>query len=144
MSRLASRALVALIVAGGALAPRPAAAVFASPVNGGCYMTSPGQCRIHIDPVTINVASGQKLQSVQVRVNGNTIYDYRTDLSNPPPLGGGTTFTFSPVGLDFAALCGKAYEIHVVAKDTGDANGLAVGGTSAVTCPERKAIRVPN
>lgn len=141
MSRVSSSAILVLIAGlGTALAPRPAQAVFASPVNGGCYITAPGQCRIHIDPVTISIGSGKRLELIVVQLNGKTIYDYRTDVSNPPP-NVGSTYTFSPVGLDFGALCGKRYSVNVLAKDTGDTNPLNVGATDEFTCPDRKALK---
>jgi len=79
--------------------------VFASPLNGGFYIAAANQCRIHIEPYTVNVGSGNKLQSLRLQSNGVAIYDFKTDVSNPPPAGG-TTYTISNVAPDFAANCG--------------------------------------
>jgi hypothetical protein len=35
--------------------------IFASLVHGGCYIAAPSDCRIHVEPFTINIASGKKL-----------------------------------------------------------------------------------
>ncbi len=86
--------------------------IFASPIHGGCYVAGPSDCRIHVEPFTINIASGTKLAlfklvAIQMGTGVQTvIYDWRPDQSNPvPPIG--TTYTPSLVAQDFAATCGK-------------------------------------
>lgn len=106
---------------------------FASPINGGCYITAPDVCKIHIDPFVININDGQgaKLQQFTLYANGNPIYDFRTDVSNPPR----ADYSPSMVALDFAAQCGKKYFVNMIAKDSTDANPLNYGQTTEFTCP---------
>ena len=42
--------------------PQPASAevtIYASSVQAGCYRAKPDQCKIHVEPFTITVVSGQ-------------------------------------------------------------------------------------
>ena len=50
------------------------------------HLTVVFYCKIHIDPFTINTndGAGAKLQLFMLQANGQTIYDFRTDISNPP------------------------------------------------------------
>lgn len=107
--------------------------VFASPINGGCYIAAPNVCKIHIDPFTINIndGAGARLVLFQLLANGNVIYDFRTDVSNPP----GVDYSPSLVMQDFAAECGQEYTVNMVARDTLDTNVLNTGQTAAFTCP---------
>jgi hypothetical protein len=106
---------------------------FASPINGGCYIAAANVCKIHIDPFVINIndGAGARLERFTLMANGSPIYDFRTDVSNPP----GTDYAPSLVMEDFAAECGKAYTINLVAKDTSDANPLNYGQTAQFVCP---------
>jgi hypothetical protein len=121
-------------------APPAAPEIFASPVHAGCYLARADRCKIHVEPFTINVASGRKLALFQlVAIRGGTglqtiIYDWRPDQSNPAPALG-TTYTPSLVARDFAATCGEAYEISLLGKDTGDASAFNLGLTDQFTCP---------
>jgi hypothetical protein len=114
--------------------------IFASPVHGGCYIAGPSDCRLHVEPFTINLASGKKLVKFQlIAIQSGTgtqtmIYDFRPDQSNPVPTSG-STFTPSLVAQDFAATCGKSYEISLQGQDTGDANAFNLGLTGYFTCP---------
>lgn len=131
----------------GTVAPVPASIsatpaapeIFASPIHGGCYIAGPSDCRIHVEPFTINIASSTKLalfKLVAIRMDTGTqtvLYDWRPDLSNPVPPSG-TTYTPSLVAQDFAATCGKSYEISLQGKDTGDANLFSLGLTGQFTC----------
>jgi hypothetical protein len=114
--------------------------IFASPVQGGCYIAGPSDCRIHLDPFTINLATSKKLTRFQlVAIQGGsgvqtTIFDFRPDQSNPVPLSG-STYTPSLVAQDFAATCGKSYMISLQGQDTGDVNMLNLGMTGQFTCP---------
>jgi hypothetical protein len=121
--------------------PRPSPNVYASPVNAGCYIAAPGQCRIHVDPFTINLASGRKLvyfSLLALRTAGtpSLIYNFKPDTSNPVPYTG-DLFTPSLVGLDFAATCGIAYTVILEGQDTGDPNPLSLGSTGEFTCPSK-------
>lgn len=106
---------------------------FASPINGGCYIAAPTVCKIHIDPFTINIneGGGARLQQFTLYANGSPIYDFRTDISNPPS----ADYSPSLVMEDFAAQCGQTYYVNMIAKDTTDANPLNYGQTAQFTCP---------
>jgi len=114
--------------------------IFASPVQAGCYVAGPSDCRIHVEPFTINIASGQKMANfslVAIQFPGGIqtkIYDWRPDQSNPAP-SSGTTYSPSLVTQDFAATCGRIYEISLQGKDTGDTNVFNLGLTGQFTCP---------
>jgi hypothetical protein len=114
--------------------------IFASPVQAGCYIAAPNDCRIHVDPFTINIASGKKLalfRLVAIQMPGGTqttIYDFRPDQSNPAPPSG-NTYTPSLVAQDYAATCGATYEISLQGRDTGDTNVYNLGLTGQFTCP---------
>jgi len=114
--------------------------IFASPIHGGCYIAAPGQCKIHVEPFTINIATSKKLvrfQLVSIQLPGGiqrVIYDWRPDQSNPAP-SSGTTYTPSLVTQDFAATCGNNYEISLQGQDTGDTSLFNLGLTGQFTCP---------
>jgi len=114
--------------------------IFASPVHAGCYIAAVNDCRIHVEPFTINIAAASKLKNfslVAIRFPGSAqtkIYDWRPDQSNPVP-SLGTTYTPSLVAQDFAASCGQIYEISLQGQDTLDANTFNLGLTSQFTCP---------
>ena len=113
--------------------------IYASPIHGGCYIAGPSDCRIHVEPFTIDIASGQKLSffqlvAIQLPAGKQTvIYDWRPDQSNPVP-GIGSTYSPSSVAQDFAATCGKSYEISLQGKDTGDTSAFNLGLTGRFTC----------
>jgi hypothetical protein len=114
--------------------------IFASPVQAGCYVAGPSDCRIHVEPFTINLASDKKMvyfALVAIQMPGGIqtkIYDWRPDQSNPVP-SSGTTYTPSLVTEDFAATCGKTYEISLQGQDSGDPGGFNLGLTGQFTCP---------
>jgi hypothetical protein len=114
--------------------------IFASPVHGGCYIVASNDCRLHVDPFTINIASDTKLvmfKLVSIDMDNGAqrlMYDFRPDQSNPVPLSG-TTYTPSLVTQDFAATCGHSYEISLQGQDTGDPYLYNLGLTGAFTCP---------
>ncbi len=126
------------------LEPKPIAQgavnIFASPVQAGCYLARHDQCKIHVDPFTINLATGEKLvffQLVAIRVGSGAqqmIYDFRPDQSNPVPFLG-DTFTPSQVAKDFAATCGQIYMLSLQGQDTGDTQPFNLGLTGQFTCP---------
>jgi hypothetical protein len=129
------------IAAAAVNVPLAAPEIFASPVHAGCYLARADRCKIHVEPFTINIASGKKLALFRlIAIRGGTgvqttIYDWRPDLSNPVPVIG-TTYTPSRVAKDFAATCGESYEISLQGKDTGDTNLLNLGLTDQFTCPK--------
>jgi hypothetical protein len=113
--------------------------IYASPVHAGCYIAAPSDCRIHVEPFTINIQSGAKLElftliAFHTGFSSQVIYDFRPDLSNPLPLSG-TTVTPSLVAQDYAAQCGETYSIYLLGKDTLDPSQYVLGGTSEFTCP---------
>lgn len=114
--------------------------IFASPVQAGCYIVAQNDCRFHVDPFTINLATGEKLvffQLISYDVGTGAqriIYDFRPDQSNPVPYTG-DTYTPSLVTQDFAATCGKVYRINLQGQDTGDATPFSLGLTHDITCP---------
>jgi len=117
-----------------------ALAVFASPIQASCYQPLPDRCRIHVEPYTINIASGSKLvqfQLVATRIGAGTntiIYDFRPDQSNPIPYSG-TTYTPSQVAKDFAAACGQTYTVSLQGRDTSDSSLYNLGTTGQFSCP---------
>ena len=119
-----------------------APAIFASPIQAGCYIAAPNDCRIHVDPFTVDIASGQKLVffqlvAIQIGTGQQTIiYDFHTDQSNPAPFIG-STYSPSLVAQDFAATCGKAYQLSLQGRDSGDTSAFNLGLTSTFTCPSR-------
>ena len=137
-------AVLGLLTARLAVGSQPAMAaapeIFASPVHAGCYLAKADRCKIHVEPFTIDIASGQKLalfQLVAIRSRTGvqtTIYDWRPDQSNPVPEIG-STYSPSLVAKDFAASCGESYEISLQGKDTGDTGIFNLGLTAQFTCP---------
>ena len=116
--------------------------IYASPVQAGCYIAAPNDCRIHVDPFTINLNTTPGTKLVQFKLVAiqmtsgaqTTIYDFRTDQSNPAPTLG-TTYSPSLVAQDFAATCGKPYEISLQGQDSGDSSLFNLGLTRQFTCP---------
>jgi hypothetical protein len=114
--------------------------VFASPVQAGCYIAGPNECRIHVEPFTINIATGSRMANFSlVTIQSGTgtlttIYDWRPDQSNPVPFSG-TTFTPSLVTQDYGATCGKAYQLALLGKDSLDSSVFTLGSTAVFTCP---------
>ena len=114
--------------------------VFASPIQGGCYIAGPNDCRLHVDPFSVDVASGKKLVYFQlIAIKGGTgtqtmIWDYRPDVSNPVPFTG-SLVTPSLPSLDFAASCGQTYNIDLQGQDSGDSGAFNLGETTLIHCP---------
>jgi len=114
--------------------------IFASPIHGGCYIAAPGQCKIHVEPFTIDITLGKKIVYFQlITIQGGTgtqrvIYDWRPDVSNPLPFSG-TTVTPSLVTQDFAATCGSSYMLDLQGQDSGDTGPFNLGLTGQFTCP---------
>ncbi|MBP8948851.1 MAG: hypothetical protein KBG73_08415 [Candidatus Promineofilum sp.] len=112
--------------------------VFSGPVNGGCYLQTMTTCAIHVDnwqPIVPD--AGQTLAGFQLAAQasgaaGRTLlYDFRTDVSNPPTTG----YTPSLVKRDFAARCDTTYHLLLSARDSGDLSFEEVGRTTEFTCP---------
>lgn len=112
--------------------------IYASPVHAGCYIAAPSDCRIHVEPLSINIQSGSKLDFFQLQAyrdgNYQIIYDFKPDLSNPLPVSG-TVVSLSLVAQDYAAQCGATYSIWLFGKDTIDTQQYVLGGTGQFTCP---------
>jgi len=104
--------------------------IYASPINAGCYITAPNQCKIHVDPFVIN--KDTPLAEYRISVNTQSVYNFSTDLSNPPA---GSTYSPSLVALDFAATCGSTYTISLQGRTTENVNFYNLGSTRSVTCP---------
>lgn len=111
---------------------------FSGPVNGGCYLETPVECRIHIDgwqPIVTD--QGQRLVGFQLSAQrlghaGITLlHDFRTDVSNPPA----GAYYPSQVRQDYAAACGTTYVLMLSVKDTSDLSFEQVGQTTTFTCP---------
>jgi hypothetical protein len=106
--------------------------VFSGPVNGGCYLATATTCRLHVDSwQPLAIAPGARLLAFQLQANGQLLYDFHTDVSNPPA----GSYLPSLVKKDFAARCGESYVLSVLAQDTGDVAPVAVGQTNTFTCP---------
>jgi hypothetical protein len=140
-------ALLVLGLASSQTLPVTAATnIFASPVQASCYLARHDVCKIHVEPFTIDIASGQKLVKFQlITIQGGTgtqhvIYDFRPDVSNPVPFIG-NTFTPSLVAKDFAATCGRSYEVSLQGQDSGDASMFNLGLTAQFTCPTGTYLR---
>ncbi len=113
--------------------------VYASPIQAGCYIAGPNDCRIHVEPFTVDLAPGSRLDFFQLVAfpqgfSSKTIYDFRPDVSNPAPYTG-TTYTPTLVTQDFAATCGRSYQISLQGKDTFDTTLFNLGQTGIFTCP---------
>ncbi len=114
--------------------------IYVSPVHAGCYLARNDICKIHVEPFTINLASGKKLvrfQLIATRISNHkqtVIYDFRPDTSNPLPVSGNSV-TPSLVAKDFAAECSQTYSITLQGQDTGDTGLLNLGVTNQFTCP---------
>ena len=115
--------------------------IFASPVHAGCYLEKIDRCKIHVEPFTINITSGEKLVLFKlVTITAGTgaqtlIYDFRPDQSNPVP-SSGDTYTPSLVAKDFAASCSQTYMVSLQGQDTGDTAIFNLGLTEQFTCPK--------
>lgn len=113
---------------------------FGSPFQAGCYIAGPNDCRIHTDPFTIKTTGTKKLVSFTVMaIEAETgvetpLYDFRTDVNNPASHKG-SLYTPSLVAQDFAATCGKTYQLSLQGVDSSDASVLTFGTTAAFTCP---------
>lgn len=108
--------------------------VFSGPVNGGCYLATATTCQIHVDSwQPLAIAPGERLLAFRLQANGQPLYDFKTDVSNPP-MG---SYLPSLVKKEFAARCGESYVLSVVAQDTADPGPVAVGQTNAFICPEQ-------
>jgi hypothetical protein len=119
---------------------RGAVNILASPIQAGCYLAHHDQCKIHVDPYTINLTPGKKLvffQLITTRIGTGiqrVIYDFRPDQSNPAP-STGNTYSPSLVAKDFAATCGQEYTLSLQGQDTGDTTPFNLGITEQFTCP---------
>jgi hypothetical protein len=107
--------------------------IFSSPIQGSCYLATPTTCKLRVDPFTLNIAPGERLEAFSLQANGLTVYDFRSDVSNAPP---SPYYTPSLVRRDFAAHCGESYVLNLLAMDSGDSSFLNAGQTDMIVCPE--------
>lgn len=138
-SACAAAAILAACALFGSAPTSAAPDVFASPIHGGCYIAGPSDCRIHVEPFTINIATGKKMVLFRISVTPAAsspvvVYDWRPDQSNPVPTSG-TTYTPSLVAMDFGVTCGRSYSLSLQGQDTGDTNVFTLGSTTSFTCP---------
>ena len=144
LGRVGRMAAACLLAAGMARAvpqvqadPAQAAAVSAlvsaGQLNGACYIATPSTCKLRVDAIAVNVASGRRLVGFDLQANAKTVYAFRTDVSNPPGAG---TYITTAVRHDFAARCGETYTLRLLARDTGEASWLVTGMSGEVTCPQ--------
>lgn len=105
--------------------------VYASAIHAGCYLATPSVCKIKVDPFTIQTSAS--LENFKLQANGQTIYDFSTDLSNPPV----GNYSPSKVRQDFAANCGQTYTVNLIAADTSAPSTFYnLGTTRSFTCPQ--------
>jgi len=77
------------LLRGGAVSGE--AVTLASPLQAGCYIAAPDDCRIHVDPFTIKTTGARRLVALSlsaIEAESGTerlLYDYRTDPNSPPP-----------------------------------------------------------
>ena len=132
---LLSSALVLSILPGRGpevTAAQEAPEIKISAVHGGCYIAGPNQCKIHVEPFKLSTNTSKTLVAFQVLANRSVIYDFRTDLSNPPATG---DFMPSLVTQDFAATCGKPYTLNLYGRDSGDSQIYNLAQSGVFTCP---------
>jgi hypothetical protein len=119
-------------VPGAEAAPVTEQQVFSSPINAACVQVAPSECKLHFDPFTIQISPGATLEAFQLQANDKILYDFRTDLSNPP-MG---SYSPSLVKLGYAATCGKTYTVNLLARDSGDPGFLNIGQAENIVCPQ--------
>jgi len=123
---------------------QPAAAattvVYAGTLNASCYRAAPTVCKLEVAPYQVATLFGIRLEALQLQANGHAIWDFRTDVSNPPA----GLYAPSPVALDFGAVCGRIYEVRLLADDTSQDDLTLVAQTGMVVCPQGRAeVYVP-
>ena len=101
-------------------------------INASCYQAAPTTCKIRVDPFQIQISGGEALEAFWLEANGITVYDFSTDLSNPPT----GVFAPSQVKQDFAAVCGQEYVVSLLVDDTSQTDFLNIGQTDKFTCPQ--------
>lgn len=114
-----------------ALACTHAQAAQPSAIDAGCYATSDQRCYVRATPFVVVTDFGQPLRRVQLRFNDVVVYDFATDVSNPPS----GVYALSAIALDFAARCGETYVVTLAAQDGNDLGIGVVGQTQPITCP---------
>jgi len=112
----------------------------AGALNAGCYLATPTVCKLRVDPFAVQTFFGARLEGLKLQANGQTIYDFRTDVSNPPS----GSYVPSRVKLDFAATCGRAYVVSLQADDSSQPSFTTIAQTTVFTCPQgRSEVYVP-
>ena len=104
-------------------------------LNAGCYLATPTVCKLRVDPFAVQTFFGARLEGLRLQANGQTIYDFRTDVSNPPS----GSYSPSRVKLDFAATCGRAYVVSLQLDDSSQPDFTTAAQTTLFTCPQGRA-----
>jgi hypothetical protein len=86
---------------------------------------------VKVDSFDLGLAPGAALEQLEIQLNGSTVYDFRTDVSNPP----GVFYAPSLPAAGFAAVCKASYVARVRAKDSADPALQLVGESAPFTCP---------
>ncbi|MCU0521824.1 MAG: hypothetical protein MUF84_14175 [Anaerolineae bacterium] len=121
--------------ASGAAPASAATAATASALNAGCYLATPTVCKLQVDPFAVQTFFGARLEGIRLQANGQTIYDFRTDVSNPPS----GSYSPSRVKLGFAATCGRAYVVSLQVDDSSQPDFTTVAQTTLFTCPQGRS-----
>jgi len=130
----ARRALAGTVALLSLAASPVCAVVTASPIAAACYAVARG-CRVQVDPFALQPPLGRSLERFSVELDGQSVYDFATDTSNPPV----GAYVPSAPARGFAARCEQSYVLTVRAMDDLDASPLVVGQTDSILCP----VRVP-
>jgi hypothetical protein len=113
-----------------ALVAARADAVTGTPIAAACYEVR-GRCRVHVEPFTLTPAPGARLESFTIRFGSSPLYEFRTDVGNPPA----APYLSDLPRRDFAARCETSQTVSVTAKDSADVSPVSIGRTATLTCP---------
>lgn len=111
-----------------ALAVSPAA------IEAGCHADR-RRCRVKVVPFGLVLAPGARLEQLSIELSGSTVYEFRTDVSNPPAVG----YIPELPAAGFAAVCKSSYVATVRAKDTADPALQPIGESAPFVCPAPSA-----
>lgn len=139
--------VAAVVVLRPAPAPPALAApsAFTGPVNGGCYTITLTTCALHVDAwQPIGIDPGHTLDGFQLALVGSnqtsmTLYDFHSDVSNPP----GNNYRPSLVRKDFPAQCGGSYYVALNVWQSDASSYVEAGRTNEFQCPAALATATP-
>ncbi|MDX1664761.1 MAG: hypothetical protein R3272_13295 [Candidatus Promineifilaceae bacterium] len=120
--------------------------VFAHEIYGGCYLAELDQCRIHVEPFTINVDAANNERLAEFRLSANNesggtsllLYHFSTDASYSRMPVGDYTPSFVQ-NQDYGAVCGETYNLRVTARGatpSSDGSLLVSAISGPFTCPQ--------